>query len=131
MERRIVKNCVNAKYENNKVKLYILDKNIFLEAKNAVEKNGSFVEMTLTGNLLQVNLVDYILLMSECSDNKDEITKQFKQELKIEDNTNKSWNEELKKQMNSEKAKKIISGVIKTLPSAVNVVLKEALKLEI
>ena len=45
-----------AVYENGKIKLFIPDRNLYLELKNAIEARGGFVEVQLTANLLQVPL---------------------------------------------------------------------------
>ena len=123
----LLKLSKNAKYDKGKVRLCILDKTVFLEAKNAVEKNGSFIEMTLTNNLLQLDTVDYILLMTECSDNKDEIFKLFKKELKIQNNTNETWSSVLKKQINNEFVKTLVEKSINLLPAVCGGVLSIAM----
>ena len=65
----------NAVYEDNKIKLFIPDKNLFLEIKNAVEESGGFIEVQLTSNLLQVRLPYFIdlLLSLEDKENSDNI----------------------------------------------------------
>lgn len=41
-----------AVYENRNIKLYIPDRNLFLEIKNAIEEQGGFIEIQLSQNLL-------------------------------------------------------------------------------
>lgn len=43
-------------YENGRIKLFIPDRNLYLELKNAIEMSGGFIEVQLTTNLLQVPL---------------------------------------------------------------------------
>ena len=52
-----------AVFENGKIRLYIPDKNVYLEIKNAIERNGGYVEVQRTGNLLQVRLPYYLDLL--------------------------------------------------------------------
>lgn len=53
----------NAIYEDGKIKLFIPDKNLYLEIKNAVETLGGFVEIQLTPNLLQIKPAFFLDLM--------------------------------------------------------------------
>lgn len=53
----------NATFEEGKIKLYIPDKNLFLEIKNVIEEAGGFVEIQLTHNLLQVKLPYFLDLI--------------------------------------------------------------------
>ena len=61
----------NATFEDNKIKIFIRDKNLFLELKNAIEENGGFIEIQLTPNLLQVKLCYFLDLMIAISEEKD------------------------------------------------------------
>lgn len=67
-------------YEDGKIKLFISDRNLYLEIKNAIEESGGFVEVQLTQNLLQVNLKFFLDLMVAIEEEKDraEIIKQIK-----------------------------------------------------
>lgn len=56
--------------ENGKVKLFIPDKNLYLEVKNAIENLGGFVEMQLTPTLLQVDLAYFLDLILAIDDTK-------------------------------------------------------------
>jgi len=61
----------NAIFEDNKIKIFIRDKNLFLELKNAIEENGGFIEIQLTPNLLQIKLCYFLDLMIAISEEKD------------------------------------------------------------
>ena len=58
--QRILK---NARFEDEKIRLHIPDKNLFLELKNAVEESGGYVEMQLNPSLLQISPEDFVALM--------------------------------------------------------------------
>lgn len=65
-------------FEDGKIKLYIPDKNLFFEIKNAIEEVGGFVEIQLTPSLLQVNLpyfLDLILAIDGNASRTDLIKK--------------------------------------------------------
>ena len=61
----------NAYYDDGKIVLYIPDRNLYLELKNAIEVGGGFVETQLTTNLLKVRLPYFLDLMVSVSDEKD------------------------------------------------------------
>lgn len=63
--------CENARYDNGKIKIFIPDKNLYLELKNAVEENGGFVEAQLNPTLLQLTPEHFINLVVSISDDKD------------------------------------------------------------
>lgn len=65
---RISKNAI---YEDGKIKLYIPDRNLYLEIKNAIEESFGYVEVQLTPNLLQVRLEFFIDLLLSISDDED------------------------------------------------------------
>lgn len=65
---RISKNAV---YEDGKIKIFIPDKNLYIELKHAIEQANGFVETQLTTNLLQVRPEYFLDLMIELSDEKD------------------------------------------------------------
>lgn len=74
-----------ATLENGKIKLFIPDKNLYLEVKNAIEELGGFVEIQLTPNLLQVDLpyfLDLILAIDEKA-TREEARDEIKKRLKI------------------------------------------------
>ena len=77
----------NAVYEDRKIKLWIPDKNLYLELKNAIEENGGFIEVQLNSNLLQVRLPYFIDLLITVSDEKsrDELIKEIKRQINEKD----------------------------------------------
>lgn len=58
-------------YENGRIKLFIPDRNLYLELKNAIEMSGGFIEVQLTTNLLQVPLSYFLDLLVAISEEKD------------------------------------------------------------
>lgn len=77
----------NAVYENGKIKLYIPDRNLYIELKHAIEISGGFVETQLTKNLLQIRPEYFLDLMIAISNEKDQnqLRKSIKKELKKKD----------------------------------------------
>lgn len=77
----------NAVYEDGKIKLFVPDKNLYLEIKNAIESAGGFIEVQLTSNLLQVRLPYFLDLLIAIDDSKsrDELRKQIKKEIELKD----------------------------------------------
>ena len=73
-----------ATFEDGKVKLYIPDRNLFLEIKNAIEEAGGFVEIQLTPHLLQVNLPYFLdlILAIDGNDSRTEIIKIIKTKMR-------------------------------------------------
>lgn len=79
-----------AVFENGKIRLFIPDKNVYLEVKNVIEKNGGYVEVQRTGNLLQVRLpyyLDLLVAISTAEENEAEkdpelIRKEIKEQLR-------------------------------------------------
>lgn len=89
-------------YEDGKIRLYIPDRNLYLEIKNAVETSGGYVEMQLSPNLLQIRpeyFVDLVLAISDDDDRKkasEEIKKRVKEKDKaIEFMERKSFGQQL------------------------------------
>lgn len=75
--------CENARYEKGKIKIYIPDRNLYLEIKNAIESAGGYVEVQLNSRLLQVTpqyFIDLVLAVSDESD-REEIRKSLKEQL--------------------------------------------------
>ena len=60
-----------AVYEKQRIKLFLPDRNLYLEVKNAIETNGGFVEVQLTQNLLQVRVEYFLDLMVALSPESD------------------------------------------------------------
>ena len=66
-----------ARHENGKVMIYLPDRTIYLEVRNAIEENGGYSEKTLTPNLLQVPVeyyVDLMLLIRSSNDRRQVLT---------------------------------------------------------
>lgn len=78
---RIIK---NARYEEEKIKVYIPDPNLYIELKNVIESNGGYIEITLNRNLLQISPEYYFLLVREvCNDEeKAQLDKAINEQLK-------------------------------------------------
>ncbi len=70
----------NAIYENGKIQLYVSDKNLYLEIKNAIEMSGGYVEVQLNSNLLTVRLNWFLDLMVAISGDNDK--KELKKKLR-------------------------------------------------
>ena len=63
----------HAIYEDEKIKLRIPERSLYLEIKNAIELNGGYVEILPTPNLLQVRLPYFFdLILSISGDEKKE-----------------------------------------------------------
>lgn len=73
-----------AVYEDGKIKLYIPDKNLFNEVRNAIETRGGYIEMQLNVNLLQVRLGYFLdlLLLVEPDKTRGELTERIRDEIK-------------------------------------------------
>lgn len=74
-------------FEDDKIKLFIPDRNLYLEIKNAVETSGGYVELQLTPNLLQIRLPFFLDLMVSISEeaNKADTIQRLKE--KIQENS--------------------------------------------
>ncbi len=86
----------NAIFENAKIKLFIPDRNLYLEVKNAIEEYGGFVEVQLTTNLLQVRLsyfLDLLLIISEERD-REQLIKSLKKKFNENDKDIRSLEKE-------------------------------------
>ena len=62
-------------WDNDKIMLFIPDRNVYLEIKNAIEERGGYVEERRTRNLLQVRLpyfLDLLVAINE-NDNRKEV----------------------------------------------------------
>ena len=78
---RLVK---NARFEDEKIKIYIPDPNLFLEIKNSIESNGGYIDVTLNSKLLQITPEYYLwLLMIIVPENeKESLNKAIQTQLK-------------------------------------------------
>lgn len=94
----------NVVYENEKIRLYIPDRNVYLEVKNVIEKNGGYVETQLNGNLLQVRaayFLDLILYITDTSDRetvRKSIAETIKRNADISVSEKESFGKALQKQ---------------------------------
>lgn len=67
-----------ARYENGKIQLYIPDRNLYLEIKNAVEKEWGIVDIKRNASVLQLSPEDFVkLIIAAGEENKEEIKKAF------------------------------------------------------
>lgn len=57
--------CANARYEKEKIWINLRDKNLYYELKNQIDEKGSFVETTLTSNLLVISVSDFYELSEQ------------------------------------------------------------------
>ena len=74
----------NARYEGGKINLFIRDKNVYYEIKNAIEERGGYVDIQLNPTLLSVSpeyFIDLLLCISEEKD-RAKIREKLKSELK-------------------------------------------------
>ncbi|MCD8327788.1 MAG: hypothetical protein LUC25_01680 [Ruminococcus sp.] len=74
----------NYRYENGKIKLFIPDKNLYYEIKNAIENAGGYVDVQLNSTLLQISPEYFIDLIVAATDdtNRSEVEKELKKQLK-------------------------------------------------
>jgi len=82
-QRALLRVCDRAVYENGKIKLFIPDKNVYLELKNAIEEAGGFIEVQLSSNLLQVDVEYFFDLMIAIDGNKnrEQLAKEIKKKI--------------------------------------------------
>lgn len=74
-------------YEDGRIKLFIPDRNLYLEVKNAIEESGGFIETHLTANLLQVRLPYFLDLMVAISEgDRKELQNELKKKIHEENN---------------------------------------------
>lgn len=74
--------CQNARFENGKIKIYIPDKNLYLELQNVIESKGGYVDFALNQKLLVLSPEYFVDLMFEISDEEDR--KELQEALVIE-----------------------------------------------
>lgn len=60
--------CQNARFEDGKIKIYIPDKNLYLELQNIIESKGGYVDFTLNQKLLVLSPEYFVDLMFEISE---------------------------------------------------------------
>ena len=72
-----------AVYEDGKIFIFIPDKNVYLEVKNAIEDMGGYVEVQLTSNLLKIRLEFFLDLLVELTEqDRDSLRNKIKTEIK-------------------------------------------------
>lgn len=73
-----------ASYHDRNFILYIPDKNLYLEIKNAIEEQGGYTETQLTPNLLKVRDSYFLdlVLMVEPEKNRKELRKELQKQIK-------------------------------------------------
>lgn len=69
----------NVIIEDHRIKLFIPDRNVYLEVKNVIETNGGFIDVSLTKNLLVVKQEYFLDLLVVISDEGDK--KKIKKEI--------------------------------------------------
>lgn len=76
----------NAIYEDGKIKLYIPDRNLYLEIKNSIEEDGGYIDVQLNRNLLQIRLEYFLDLLVSISDEKDKkvLCKKIRKKMQVE-----------------------------------------------
>lgn len=57
--------CNNAIFEGGKIRINLRDRNLYYELKNQIDESGSYVETTLTSNLLVISVTDFYDLASK------------------------------------------------------------------
>ena len=124
----------NAVYEDGKIKLFIPDRNLYLEVKNAIETYGGFVEVQLTANLLQVKVNYFLDLMVAISEEADQnkIREELRAKIK-EQNKDIALIEhesfgQLLKRIAPEVIAELIGGCIPVFGGAVKVIAENCLK---
>lgn len=133
--QRVIK---NARYEDNKIKIPIPDRNLYLEIENAIEELGGYNEKQLSSSLLQIRpeyFVDLILLTAETPQQE----KAIKDALKSVLQKNGQKNEEIIKAIDQKKTSSFlkdqsinfIADIIESVPGvgkAVGNLIREAAK---
>ena len=107
-----------AVFENGKIKLFIPDKNLYLEIKNAIETSGGFIEIQLTPNLLQIRpeyFIDLVIAISNTED-RDKIRKEIKKQVKEKDIDISFMNQKPFGDQMKELAPEIIADIIDSIP---------------
>ena len=113
--KEVFQRCArNAKREGSFILIYIPDRNVYLEVKNAIEMNGGFSETTLTQNLLKVEIENYVDLMLQIrnTDDREEIIEEIKSELKKQDADLELFNKKTISEVMKEMGEKLSDGLI-------------------
>ena len=118
-EKSFLRISENARYENDKIKIQIPDRNLYLEIKNAIEEMGGYIDVQLNPSLLQISPEYFIELLMSISDEDDR--KVFRKKLRKKFNEQKDDVE----YFNSEPTSCVIKRQIKDIgiEAALNIVL--------
>ena len=88
--------CKNARLESDKIKINLRDKNLYYELKNQIEEWGSYIEGSLTPNLLIITPEEFFELTKMFM--SDEELEEIKKNIKVKYNDNKQLCENLEKE---------------------------------
>lgn len=128
-----------SKYDDNKIKVYIPDPNVYLEIKNIVEMNGGIVDIKRNKSILQLSPADFIELVfvigNQNENEREALKKEYISKLKdaskdnqkiIEAIENKSINEIFKDKAKAGAAELIFDILEEILPKQVSNLIKIA-----
>ena len=76
--------CKNARYSDGKIIINIMDVNVYLELKNAIESAGGYVDTQISQSTLKIRLeyfVDLMMLLCEENDRR-KVQKEMKEYLR-------------------------------------------------
>ena len=121
-KKELIKDAKNIKFVNESILLYVIEKNVFIEAKNTLIKNGCIPQETDTNNLFVLDKYSFLCLMSECYEQKEQIYKTFK----METQKNATWEDVFKKHLKDDKVAIFIECVLGLLPPSYALILKTA-----
>ena len=127
-----------ARYEDGKIKIPILDKNLYLEIKNAIEETGGYIETQLNSSLLQLRPEYFVGLMiatAEGERERDIITNNLIESLRkkgisnsrIEEAINRKTINELLKEQGSALLADIIEECIPVVGKTVGNLVRESI----
>lgn len=92
-------------YENGKIQIQLSDINLYNEVKNAVEEDGSYIEVTLTKNLLKISPGSFLRLLEIISPDKERKTLQ--EEIKLAVEVSKGSEEAINEELNRKSLKQV------------------------
>ncbi len=113
--KEVFQKCArNARRDGSSLLIYIPDRNVYLEVKNAIEMDGGFSETTLTQNLLKVDIGNYVDLMLKIrnTDDRKEIIDEIKGELKKQGADMELLEKKTMGEMVKEMGKSLADGII-------------------
>lgn len=62
-EKSFARVCSNARFDGDKIKINLKDKNLYYEVKNFIDENGGLAESTLTSTVLSMSPSDFICIV--------------------------------------------------------------------